>query len=63
MAAGFVAKGRIMTSMTERPTTSGTEPHSVEELQDVLDEPIVPDGCKAGIIKGNIVSSPWSRGY
>ncbi|WP_200839749.1 MULTISPECIES: hypothetical protein [Streptomyces] len=38
--------------MTERPTTSGTEPHSVEELLDVLDEPIVPDGCKAGIIKG-----------
>ncbi|MER6632093.1 Uma2 family endonuclease [Streptomyces sp. NPDC000987] len=52
-----------MTLMTERPTTSGTEPHSFEELLDALDELVVPDGYKAEIIRGNIVLSPWSKGY
>lgn len=53
-----------MTLMTERPTTSGTEPCSgFEELLDLLDELNVPDGYKAEIIRGNIVVSPWSKGY
>ncbi|MFH0177385.1 Uma2 family endonuclease [Streptomyces cacaoi] len=52
-----------MTLMTERPTTSGTEPHSFEELLDVLDELHVPDGHRAEIIRGSIVVSPWSKGY
>lgn len=52
-----------MTLMTERPTISGTEPRSFEELLDDLDELIVPVGYKAEIIKGNIVVSPWSKGY
>lgn len=52
-----------MTSMTERPTTSGTEPRGFEALLDDLDELIVPDGYKAEIIRGNIVLSPWSKGY
>ncbi|MFI1360341.1 Uma2 family endonuclease [Streptomyces sp. NPDC020898] len=53
-----------MTLMTERPITiSGTEPPSFEGLLDALDELYVPDGYKAEIIKGNIVVSPWSKGY
>ncbi|MEW2121905.1 Uma2 family endonuclease [Streptomyces sp. NPDC005474] len=53
-----------MTLMTERPITiSGTEPHSFEGLLDALDQLDLPDGYKAEIIKGNIVVSPWSKGY
>ncbi|MCG7203746.1 Uma2 family endonuclease [Streptomyces arenae] len=52
-----------MTLMTERPTISGTEPDSFEDLLDALDELDVPDGYKAEIIKGSIVLSPWSKGY
>lgn len=53
-----------MTLMTERPITiSGTESPSFEGLLDALDELYVPDGYKAEIIKGNIVLSPWSKGY
>jgi Uma2 family endonuclease len=52
-----------MTVMTERPTISGTEPRRFEELLDALDELIVPDGYKAEIVRGNIVLSPWSKGY
>lgn len=50
-----------MTVMTERPTISGTE-SSFEALLDDLDELIVP-GYKAEIVRGNVVLSPWSRGY
>ncbi|WP_327316786.1 Uma2 family endonuclease [Streptomyces sp. NBC_01235] len=53
-----------MTLMTERPITiSGTEPDSFEALLDLLDELNVPDGYKAEIVRGNIVVSPWSKGY
>ncbi|GAB2956241.1 Uma2 family endonuclease [Streptomyces pseudoechinosporeus] len=52
-----------MTVMLERPTISGTESPSFEGMLDVLDELHVPDGYKAEIIKGNIVLSPWSKGY
>ncbi|MFE9442849.1 Uma2 family endonuclease [Streptomyces sp. NPDC006602] len=52
-----------MTLMIERPTISGTEPHGFEGLLDLLDELHVPDGYKAEIIRGNIVVSPWSKGY
>ncbi|QEU86889.1 Uma2 family endonuclease [Streptomyces viridosporus T7A] len=52
-----------MTVMAERPTTNGTEPHSFEGLLDTLDELDVPDGYQAEIIRGNIVVSPWSKGY
>ncbi|MGW5213026.1 Uma2 family endonuclease [Streptomyces sp. NPDC004051] len=52
-----------MTVMAERPMISGTEPHDFEELLDTLDELDVPDGYKAEIIRGNIVVSPWSKGY
>ncbi|WLW53338.1 Uma2 family endonuclease [Streptomyces sp. YU58] len=52
-----------MTLMTERPTTSGTEPRGFEELLGTLDALIVPDGYTAEIIRGNIVLSPWSKGY
>ncbi|KOU55847.1 hypothetical protein ADK57_43155 [Streptomyces sp. MMG1533] len=52
-----------MTLMTERPTISGTGPHTFEDLLDLLDELHVPDGYKAEIIRGNIVVSPWSKGY
>ncbi|GGL06194.1 Uma2 family endonuclease [Streptomyces flaveus] len=52
-----------MTVMLERPTISGTEPPSFEGMLDALDELHVPDGYKAEIIKGNIVLSPWSKGY
>ncbi|WP_181383399.1 Uma2 family endonuclease [Streptomyces sp. NWU339] len=52
-----------MAAMAERPTISGTEPYDFEELLDTLDELDVPDGYKAEIIRGNIVVSPWSRGY
>ncbi|MEU2420084.1 Uma2 family endonuclease [Streptomyces sp. NPDC007851] len=51
-----------MTLMTERPTTSGTEPDGFEDLLDVLDELDVP-GFRAEIIRGSIVLSPWSKGY
>lgn len=51
-----------MTLMTERPTTSGTEPHSFEDLLNTLDELDVP-GYRAEIIRGSIVLSPWSKGY
>lgn len=49
-----------MTLMTERPTISGS---GFEELLDLLDELHVPDGYKAEIIRGNVVVSPWSKGY
>jgi Uma2 family endonuclease len=52
-----------MTVMAERPTINGTEPDSFEDLLDTLDELDVPDGYKAEIIRGNIVVSPWSKGY
>ncbi|MEV0301297.1 Uma2 family endonuclease [Streptomyces prasinus] len=52
-----------MTVMAERPTASGTELGDFEELLDLLDELDVPDGYKAEIVKGNIVVSPWSKGY
>jgi Uma2 family endonuclease len=52
-----------MTLMIERPTISGTEPHSFEGLLDLLDELHVPDGFKAEIIRGNIVVSSWSKAY
>ncbi|MFC5953077.1 Uma2 family endonuclease [Streptomyces pratens] len=52
-----------MTVMAERPTASGTELGDFEELLDLLDELDVPDGYKAEIIRGNIVVSPWSKGY
>lgn len=51
-----------MTLMTERPTTSGTEPNSFEDLLNTLDELDVP-GYRAEIIRGSIVLSPWSKGY
>ncbi|GGN06950.1 Uma2 family endonuclease [Streptomyces fuscichromogenes] len=51
-----------MTLMTERPTISGTEPDSFEDLLDTLDELDVP-GYRAEIIRGSIVLSPWSKGY
>ncbi len=51
-----------MTLMTERPTISGIEPHSFEDLLDTLDELDVP-GYRAEIIRGSIVLSPWSKGY
>ncbi|MGW1744993.1 Uma2 family endonuclease [Streptomyces sp. NPDC002092] len=51
-----------MTLMTERPTISGTEPHSFEDLLDTLDELDVP-GYRAEVIRGSIVLSPWSKGY
>ncbi|MFK0118773.1 Uma2 family endonuclease [Streptomyces sp. NPDC090994] len=52
-----------MTVMAERPTMSGTESQSFEELLDALDDLDVPDGFKAEIIRGNIVVSPWSKAY
>ncbi|MFC1227570.1 MULTISPECIES: Uma2 family endonuclease [Streptomyces] len=52
-----------MTVMAERSTASGTELGDFEELLDLLDELDVPDGYKAEIVKGNIVVSPWSKGY
>lgn len=52
-----------MTVMAERPTTTGTEPDSFEGLLRTLDELDVPDGYAAEIIRGNIVVSPWSKGY
>ncbi|WP_164555658.1 MULTISPECIES: Uma2 family endonuclease [unclassified Streptomyces] len=52
-----------MTVMAERPTTSGTESGSFEDLLRTLDELDVPDGYKAEIIRGTIVVSPWSKGY
>ncbi|MDQ0933526.1 Uma2 family endonuclease [Streptomyces turgidiscabies] len=53
-----------MTLMTERPITiRDTESPSFEDLLDDLDKLYVPDGYRAEIIKGNIVVSPWSKGY
>ncbi|MGX1562444.1 Uma2 family endonuclease [Streptomyces sp. NPDC055506] len=53
-----------MTLMAERPVMSGTKSHSgFEELLSALDELNVPDGYKAEIVRGNIVVSPWSKGY
>ncbi|MEU1046960.1 Uma2 family endonuclease [Streptomyces sp. NPDC005897] len=52
-----------MTVMAERPTMSGTEYQSFEELLVALDELVVPDGYRAEITRGSIVVSPWSRGY
>ncbi|MEU9962339.1 Uma2 family endonuclease [Streptomyces sp. NPDC050982] len=52
-----------MTLMLERPTISGTKHPGFEGLLDTLDELNVPAGYKAEIIKGNIVLSPWSKGY
>ncbi|MEU6354420.1 Uma2 family endonuclease [Streptomyces sp. NPDC047072] len=51
-----------MTLMAERPVMS-IEPGGFEEMLDVLEELRVPDGYKAEIIRGNIVVSPWSKGY
>ncbi|MFI9345973.1 Uma2 family endonuclease [Streptomyces sp. NPDC052773] len=51
-----------MTLMTERPTASGTEAGSFEELLDTLDKWDVP-GFRAEVIRGSIVLSPWSKGY
>lgn len=56
-------EGRIMTLMTERPTIGSTEPHSFEAMLDDLHRLDVLDGYKAEIIRGNIVMSPWSKGY
>ncbi|MBM7089871.1 Uma2 family endonuclease [Streptomyces sp. NPDC012461] len=52
-----------MTVMAERPTTRGSESDSFKGLLRALDELDVPDGYKAEIIRGNIVVSPWSKGY
>ncbi|MHA5054198.1 Uma2 family endonuclease [Streptomyces sp. SD15] len=52
-----------MSLMLERPTTSGTDPHSFEALLDALDELRMPAGYKAEIIRGNIVVSPSSKAY
>jgi len=53
-----------MTVMAERPMTmTGTDPHSFEGMLHTLDDLNVPDGFKAEIVRGNIVMSPWSRGY
>ncbi|MFD5216990.1 Uma2 family endonuclease [Streptomyces tendae] len=52
-----------MTVMAERPTMSGTEYQSFEELLVALDELVVPDGYRAEIMRGSIVVSPWSKGY
>ncbi|MFF3894414.1 Uma2 family endonuclease [Streptomyces sp. NPDC001812] len=52
-----------MTVMAERPMISGTESGNFEELLDLLDELHLRDGFKAEIIRGNIVVSPWSKGY
>ncbi|MBW5485292.1 Uma2 family endonuclease [Streptomyces bambusae] len=50
--------------MLERATsTDDTDPASFEGLLGYLDELDVPDGLRAEIIGGNIVMSPWSRGY
>ncbi|WP_329052261.1 Uma2 family endonuclease [Streptomyces violaceus] len=52
-----------MTVMAERPTISGAESSSFQELLDILDELRLRDGFKAEIIRGKIVVSPWSQGY
>ncbi len=52
-----------MTVMAERPTTHGTELGDFEEMLALLDELELRDGFKAEIIRGNIVVSPWSKGY
>ncbi|MDQ0600173.1 Uma2 family endonuclease [Streptomyces canus] len=52
-----------MTLMADRPMVSGTEPGNFEELLDLLDELNLRDGFKAEIIRGEIVVSPWSKGY
>lgn len=52
-----------MTVMAERPTTHGTELGDFEEMLNLLDELELRDGFKAEIIRGNIVVSPWSKGY
>ncbi|MFI5681844.1 Uma2 family endonuclease [Streptomyces cellulosae] len=55
-----------MTLMMERPTMSSissTDPHSFEAMLGDLDRLNVPDGYRAEIIRGNIVVSPWSKGY
>ncbi|MFF4015271.1 Uma2 family endonuclease [Streptomyces sp. NPDC001843] len=52
-----------MTLMTEHPTISGGGPDSFEELLDILDELNLRDGFKAEIYRGNILVSPWSKGY
>ncbi|MFB7494660.1 Uma2 family endonuclease [Streptomyces sp. NPDC056161] len=53
-----------MTLMTERPVIDDVEPRGgFEELLDLLDQLNVPDGYKAEIVRGNIVVSPWSKGY
>ncbi|MFF4751595.1 Uma2 family endonuclease [Streptomyces sp. NPDC002514] len=53
-----------MTLMAERPVIDDVEPRGgFEELLDLLDQLNVPDGYKAEIVRGNIVVSPWSKGY
>ncbi|NKI42536.1 Uma2 family endonuclease [Streptomyces physcomitrii] len=52
-----------MSLMLERPTTDGTAPSGFEALCAALDELDVPDGFKAEVIRGNIVMSPWSKGF
>ncbi|MFD7441870.1 Uma2 family endonuclease [Streptomyces sp. NPDC059909] len=54
-----------MTAMLERPTTIDT-PHGsqrFEALCRTLLSMEVPDGYRAEIVGGNIVMSPWSRGF
>ncbi|MGI5377030.1 Uma2 family endonuclease [Streptomyces sp. CA-251387] len=48
--------------MTERPTISGIEPYSFEDMLDILDELDVP-GYRAEIVRGGFVLSPWSKGF
>ncbi|MEU0070778.1 Uma2 family endonuclease [Streptomyces sp. NPDC006332] len=53
-----------MTSMAERPITiSDTGSPSFEDMLVVLEELYVPAGFMAEIIRGNIVVSPWPKGY
>ncbi|SEQ69042.1 Endonuclease, Uma2 family (restriction endonuclease fold) [Streptomyces sp. yr375] len=53
-----------MTLMTRRPIAiSGTQPDGFEALLDLADGLNVPDGHKAEIVNGNVVVSPWPKGY
>ncbi|WP_419998546.1 Uma2 family endonuclease [Streptomyces boninensis] len=53
-----------MTVMIERETAiADGVPDGFEELCQVLEGLVLPDGYKAEIIRGNIVVSPWSKAY
>lgn len=54
-----------MTVMLERPTTISVPPGpaAYQALCRTLLTMDVPDGYRAEIVGGNIVMSPWSRGY